>query len=83
MSERFDAQAKSLLLERLKVIEPTDPLWVGLLALVEANADNDSDSLCAPRMGDEGAHYARGRLSALKDLRQQLKEVMEEAHAPG
>lgn len=83
MSERTDTQSKAQLLTRLKTIQPTDPLWVGLLWLVDANIEVESGALCQPQLGDEGAHRARGRLSALRDFREQLGEAMLQAHDEG
>ena len=70
------------LMERLKTLSEDDPLWVGLLWLLQANVESETQSLCAPVIGDEQAHRGRGRISALLDLREQLVSAWDEAHQP-
>lgn len=70
---------KELLLRRLQVLPPDDPLWDALLWLCRSNLDNEVDSICAPGMSDSDAHRSRGRISALRDLEEQLKEARQAA----
>lgn len=67
---------RAALIERLKTVNERDPLWNGLLWLIDENRKNDQAALCVPIIGDEAAHRARGRLSAWVDLYSQMEEAL-------
>lgn len=70
---------KEALLRRLQVMPPDDPLWEALLWLVRRNLHTELDSISAVGMSDSDAHRSRGRISAFRDLEEQLKEAREAA----
>lgn len=61
---------------------PSDtlPVWRGVLALIDESAIIEQDAICAPNLSDAEAHRGRGRLGALRDLRQQLNDLYLETH---
>jgi len=70
---------KDALLRRLQVLPPDDPLWDALLWLVRRNLHTEMDSISAVNMSDSDAHRSRGRISAFRDMEEQLKEAREQA----
>lgn len=70
---------RDVLLRRLQVIAPDDPLWDALLWLVRSNLHTELDSISAVEMSDGTAHRSRGRISAFRDIEDQLKEARERA----
>lgn len=66
---------KEVLIRRLQVLAPDDPLWDALLWLYRDNLANEVDSISAVHMTDAEAHRSRGRISAFRDLEEQLKEA--------
>ena len=69
-----------LLQNRVAGLAADDPLWPRLLALVKNNVERETDTLCAPAIGDGEAHRARGRVGMLLDLEAQLNQVWQETH---
>lgn len=79
-TEEADKLARAGLIERLKTIQRDDPLVVGLEWFLRDMERIEIESLCGPRIGDEEAHRGRGRIGALRDVRDQIEQLWQEAH---
>lgn len=66
---------KDELLKRLQAMPADDPLWDSLLWLTQKNIDNEIDAICVPDLSDAEAHRGRGRISAFRDIQEQLNEA--------
>lgn len=70
---------KDGLIERMRTLQPEDPLLVGIRWLIGEMRQDDIDGLCIPVIGDEQAHRARGRISAYEDLQRALQQAFDES----
>lgn len=69
-----------LVLRLQTITDPKDPLWAGLQELMQSNIEIETENVCAPGISDAEAHRGRGRLGMLLDLREQLNDLIAEAH---
>ena len=73
--------ALKALRERLATTSPTDPLWRGVLELIEANIRTELEPLTAPGLDPDSISRQRGRVSMLVDLKAELERLYAEVQA--
>lgn len=67
--------------EQLAVTQPTDPLWAGVLGLLDANLRVELNPVATPGLSSEEAHRFRGRIGMLLDLKAEMEKLHREARA--
>jgi hypothetical protein len=65
--------------ERLAFTPPQDPLWAGVIGLIDANIRAEMEPALSAGLSTEEAHRFRGRLGMLLDLKRELLRLAETA----
>ena len=60
-------------------IDRDNPQWRALHALLQAQIAIEREALLVPNLGDEGAHFNRGRVAALEQFQDELMRAWEES----
>lgn len=78
----MDARLKGFVEALARVTDRNDPMWQGLIALIDVNIEIEQSALCGAHMADSEAHRGRGRLGMLLDLKEQFDDLLRQAHEP-
>jgi hypothetical protein len=66
----------------LAAIDESNAQWRAVHAILDEAIRLELDALLVPDLGDEGAHYNRGRVAALESFKQTLSDTMLKTRTP-
>lgn len=67
--------ADQFVVDAFKGISEEDPVWRALHKFIDAQIRLEAENVCLPNLTDAGAHFNRGRLAALENLKEALLQL--------